>query len=328
MVLKINKRTDRKLELVCLVFLHAALGRPARVTAGAETVSSAPGRLRPAVLPRECPHLAAPGRAPRRRTVSSGDTCRAEESFAGTGPLQILSSSWSLLLLGDPVCDVPLCSREQRVLSKASGWQHSRALAIFQRRMLFKVVKFAVETCKALDVNSLEPVKVALTSRYAKSRAILGFPPELAVGAGGGGARLLLVGGTLRALRAVTPRGSAPGRPPLHRAAGTSLPPHSSWECRPGNSEDRVSWLGGPWGSLCHLESLPLPVPAGKLSSVARDGTHLSRPRGPPSVRLCAVGLGAAQQGSGLRSARVWGGWSAVGPRMLGLPRPSGLAQC
>lgn len=132
----------------------------------------------------------------------------------------------------------------------AEPWPYSNG--IFLRHMLFKVVKFAVETCKALEVNSLEPVKVALRSRYAKSSAILGFPPELAVGAGGGGARLLLVGGTLRALRAVTPRGSAPGRPPLHGAAGTSLPPHGSWECRPGNSEDRVSWLGGTWGSLCH----------------------------------------------------------------------------
>lgn len=46
------------------------------------------------------------------------------------------------------------------------------------------------------------------------------------------------------------------------------------------------------------------------------------------SVRLSAVGLGAAKQGGRLQSARVWGGWSAVGPRMPGFPRPSGLAQC
>lgn len=89
--------------------------------------------------------------------------------------------------------------------------------------------------------------------------------------------------------------------------------------------------LGAHGGPCVTLESLPLPVTAGKLSSVARDGTHLTRhpysqpPEGTPVRAVVCGGPGHSPAGRrapvGLRLGRL----VCCGAQDAGAPSPLGV---
>lgn len=112
------------------------------------------------------------GAEPLYRGLSPGAT-RAVRTGASQGPSARRPPADSeLLLLGDPLvrcrcAPVGGGSFHRRLVS---GGGHSRALArgpfcIFQRRVLFKVIEFAVEVCKASEVSSLQPCLLRSLSR-------------------------------------------------------------------------------------------------------------------------------------------------------------------